>query len=174
MPGRVRSIRQQGKIVFVDLHDGREKLQLFIRKNQLPEQALLILDNLDLGDQIGAAGQLIRTRTGELSLMVDELTLLSKALRPMPEKWHGLADVEVRYRQRYLDLASNEESRMVFETRAALVTRHPGVPRRPRLPRGRDADDAATSRAGPRRGRSRRTTTRSTSTSTCASRPSCS
>src|SRR5215213_213860 len=121
VPGRVRSIRQQGKIVFLDLHDGREKLQLFIRKNQLPEQALLVLDNLDLGDQIGAAGQLIRTRTGELSLMVDELTLLAKALRPMPEKWHGLADVEVRYRQRYLDLASSEESRMVFETRAALV-----------------------------------------------------
>ena len=121
VPGRVRSIRQQGKLVFLDLHDGRTKLQLFIRKNQLPEQALLILDNLDLGDQIGAAGQLIRTRTGELSLMVDDLTLLAKALRPMPEKWHGLADVEVRYRQRYLDLASSEESRMVFETRAALV-----------------------------------------------------
>ncbi|HKH48125.1 MAG TPA: lysine--tRNA ligase [Thermoanaerobaculia bacterium] len=121
VPGRVRSIRQQGKIVFLDLHDGRTKLQLFIRKNQLPEQALLVLDNLDLGDQIGASGQLIRTRTGELSLMVDGLTLLAKALRPMPEKWHGLADVEVRYRQRYLDLASNEESRLVFETRAALV-----------------------------------------------------
>jgi lysyl-tRNA synthetase class 2 len=121
VPGRVRSVRQQGKIVFADLHDGREKIQLFLRKNQLPEQSLLILDNLDLGDQIGAAGMLIRTRAGELSLMVDELTLLAKALRPMPEKWHGLADVEVRYRQRYLDLASNEESRMVFETRAALV-----------------------------------------------------
>jgi lysyl-tRNA synthetase, class II len=121
VPGRVKSIRQQGKIVFIDLHDGRQKVQLFIRKNQIPEAALLVLDNLDLGDHIGAAGQLIRTRTGELSLMVDELTLLAKALRPMPEKWHGLADVEVRYRQRYLDLASSEESRMVFETRAALV-----------------------------------------------------
>jgi lysyl-tRNA synthetase, class II len=121
VPGRVRSIRQQGKIVFADLHDGREKIQLFIRKNQLPEPSLLILDNLDLGDQIGAAGQLMRTRAGELSLMVDELTLLAKSLRPMPEKWHGLADVEARYRQRYLDLASNEESRRVFETRAALV-----------------------------------------------------
>ena len=121
VPGRVRAIRQQGKIVFVDLHDGRAKLQLFIRKDQLPEEALLILDNLDLGDQLGASGQLIRTRAGELSLMVDGLTFLAKALRPMPEKWHGLADVEVRYRQRYLDLASNEESRMVFEIRAAIV-----------------------------------------------------
>jgi lysyl-tRNA synthetase class 2 len=121
VPGRVRSIRQQGKIVFADLHDGREKVQLFIRKNQIPEQALLILENLDLGDVIGASGQLMRTRAGELSLMVDNLTFLAKSLRPMPEKWHGLADVEVRYRQRYLDLASNEESRLVFETRAALV-----------------------------------------------------
>ena len=126
----MRSIRQQGKIVFADIHDGREKLQLFIRKDRLPEKAALVLENLDLGDSVGAAGELIRTRTGELSLMVDELTLLAKALRPMPEKWHGLADVEARYRQRYLDLASNEESRQVFEARAALVTGHPRVPRR--------------------------------------------
>ena len=121
VPGRVRSIRQHGKSVFVDIHDGREKLQLFIRKDRLPETAALILENLDLGDVIGASGQLIRTRTGEISLMVEDLAFLSKALRPMPEKWHGLADVEVRYRQRYLDLASNEESRTVFETRAAIV-----------------------------------------------------
>ncbi|MFL6203693.1 MAG: lysine--tRNA ligase [Thermoanaerobaculia bacterium] len=121
VPGRVRSIRQHGKSVFVDVHDGLEKLQLFIRKDRLPEKAFLILENLDLGDVIGATGQLIRTRTGEISLMVEDLAFLSKALRPMPEKWHGLADVEVRYRQRYLDLASSEESRAVFETRAALV-----------------------------------------------------
>ncbi|MES1211446.1 MAG: amino acid--tRNA ligase-related protein, partial [Acidobacteriota bacterium] len=121
VPGRVRSIRRQGKLVFADLHDGRDKVQLFVRKDRLPEPAALVLDNLDLGDVVGAAGALIRTRTGELSLMVDDLTLLAKALRPMPEKWHGLADVEARYRQRYLDLASNEESRQVFEVRAALV-----------------------------------------------------
>ncbi|HEX3130557.1 MAG TPA: lysine--tRNA ligase [Thermoanaerobaculia bacterium] len=121
VPGRVRSIRKQGKLVFADVHDGKEKLQLFIRKDRLPEKAALVLDNLDLGDVVGAEGQLIRTRTGEISLMVDELAMLSKALRPAPEKWHGLADVEVRYRQRYLDLASNEESRIVFETRAAIV-----------------------------------------------------
>ena len=121
VPGRVRSIRRQGKLVFADLHDGREKLQLFVRKDRLPEQAALVLDNLDLGDVVGAEGALIRTRTGELSLLVDDLTLLAKALRPMPEKWHGLADIEARYRQRYLDLASNEESRQVFEVRAAIV-----------------------------------------------------
>jgi lysyl-tRNA synthetase, class II len=121
VPGRVRSIRQHGKSVFSDIHDGKEKLQLFIRKDRLPEKAALVLENLDLGDVVGAAGQLIRTRTGELSLMVEDLTILSKAVRPMPEKWHGLADVEARYRQRYLDLASNEESRAVFEARAGIV-----------------------------------------------------
>jgi len=121
VPGRLSAIRRQGKLVFADVHDGREKLQLFIRKDKLPEPAALVLDNLDLGDVVGAAGALIRTRTGELSLLVDDLTLLAKALRPMPEKWHGLADVEARYRQRYLDLAANAESRQVFEVRAALV-----------------------------------------------------
>ncbi|HKV12702.1 MAG TPA: lysine--tRNA ligase [Thermoanaerobaculia bacterium] len=121
VPGRVRSVRRQGKLVFADLHDGREKIQLFVRRDRLPEKAALLLDNLDLGDLVGAAGALIRTRTGELSLMVEDLTLLAKALRPLPEKWHGLTDVEARYRQRYLDLATNEESRAVFEVRAALV-----------------------------------------------------
>jgi lysyl-tRNA synthetase class 2 len=121
VPGRIRSIRRQGKLVFADLHDGKDKLQLFIRRERLPEKAALVLDNLDLGDLVGAAGALIRTRTGELSLMVDDLTLLAKALRPLPEKWHGLADVETRYRQRYLDLATNEDSRQVFEARAAIV-----------------------------------------------------
>jgi lysyl-tRNA synthetase, class II len=121
VPGRIRSIRRQGKLVFADLHDGREKIQLFVRRDALPEPGQLVLDNLDLGDLVGAAGALIRTRTGELSLKVDNLTLLAKALRPLPEKWHGLADVEARYRQRYLDLATNEESRRVFEARAAIV-----------------------------------------------------
>jgi lysyl-tRNA synthetase, class II len=121
VPGRVRAIRQHGKSTFLDIHDGKTKLQLFVRRDGLPEAARLVLDHLDLGDVVGASGALIRTRTGELSLRVDDLTLLAKALRPLPEKWHGLADVEARYRQRYLDLATNEESRAVFEVRAALV-----------------------------------------------------
>jgi lysyl-tRNA synthetase class 2 len=121
VPGRVRAVREHGKSAFVDLHDGRSKLQLYVRKDQLPEAARLVLDNLDVGDVVGAAGQLMRTRAGELSLRVDDLTLLAKALRPLPEKWHGLADVETRYRQRYLDLATNPESRRVFEARAALI-----------------------------------------------------
>src|SRR5579864_6757791 len=120
--GRVRAIREHGKSAFLDLHDGRAKLQLFVRKDQLPEAARLVLANVDLGDLLGASGQLMRTRSGELSLRADDLTLLAKALRPLPEKWHGLADVETRYRQRYLDLATNPESRRVFEVRAALIS----------------------------------------------------
>jgi lysyl-tRNA synthetase, class II len=121
VPGRVRAIRQHGKSTFIDVHDGKTKLQLLVRRDDLPEAARLVLDHLDLGDVVGASGVLIRTRTGELTLRVGDLTLLAKALRPLPEKWHGLADVEARYRQRYLDLATNEESRAVFEVRAALV-----------------------------------------------------
>ncbi|HEX5761025.1 MAG TPA: lysine--tRNA ligase [Thermoanaerobaculia bacterium] len=121
VPGRVRAVRGHGKTVFVDLWDGREKLQLFVRRDELSPASLPVLENLDLGDIVGATGKLTRTRAGELSLMVSELTLLAKALRPLPEKWHGLADVEARYRQRYLDLASNPESRRVFEVRSALV-----------------------------------------------------
>ena len=122
VPGRVMAIRGQGKLAFLDLHDGRAKLQLFVRREQLPEPAREVLDNLDLGDLVGATGQLMRTRAGELSLRADDLTLLAKALRPMPAKWHGLADVETRYRQRYLDLATSPESRRVFAVRAALVS----------------------------------------------------
>jgi lysyl-tRNA synthetase class 2 len=121
VPGRVTAIRGQGKLAFLDLHDGRAKLQLFVRREQLPAAAREVLDSLDLGDLIGAAGQLMRTRAGELSLRTDDLTLLAKALRPLPAKWHGLADVETRYRQRYLDLATSPESRRVFAVRAALV-----------------------------------------------------
>jgi lysyl-tRNA synthetase class 2 len=121
VPGRIRALRVHGKTAFADLHDGREKLQLLIRPDRLAEPSRQVYDNLDLGDLVGAAGRLLRTRTGELSLEVEELTLLAKALRPLPEKWHGLADVENRYRQRYLDLATNPDSRRVFEVRAALV-----------------------------------------------------
>jgi len=121
VPGRLRAIRGHGKVVFADLSDGAGKIQLFVRTPRLPEAARTVLDNLDLGDLVGARGRLMRTRSGELSLEVEDLTLLAKAIRPLPEKWHGLADVEARYRQRYLDLVVNPESRRVFETRAAIV-----------------------------------------------------
>jgi lysyl-tRNA synthetase class 2 len=121
VPGRVRAIRGHGKTVFVDLWDGREKLQLLVQRDGLPAPAIFLLENLDLGDLVGVTGKLTRTRTGELSLLVEDLSLLAKALRPLPEKWHGLADQELRYRQRYVDLAANPESRQVFEVRSALV-----------------------------------------------------
>jgi lysyl-tRNA synthetase class 2 len=122
VPGRVKAIRGHGKLAFVDISDGREKLQLFIRKNRLGEEALTVLEQLDLGDIVGATGTLMRTRHGELSLAPTDLVLLAKALRPLPEKWHGLADVETRYRQRYLDLTVNPDSRRVFETRSKIVS----------------------------------------------------
>ncbi len=122
VPGRIRAIREQGKLVFVDLHDGIAKLQLFIRRNLLDAPSNDLLDALDLGDYLLAEGELLRTRVGELSIAPERLTLLSKALRPLPEKWHGLADTESRYRQRYLDLVANPESRRVFEIRAGIVT----------------------------------------------------
>src|SRR5262245_58997427 len=121
VPGRVRAKREQGKLVFLDLHDGREKLQLFVRRNLLDEASVALLDQLDLGDYVLAEGELLRTRTGALSIAPERLAILSKALRPLPEKWHGLADTEIRYRQRYLDLVANPDSRRVFEIRAAIV-----------------------------------------------------
>src|ERR1044072_1597569 len=121
VPGRLLGIRGHGKVMFLDLADGQGKLQLFVRRPQLPEAAQPLLDNLDLGDVVGASGTLIRTRAGELSLDVADLVLLAKALRPLPEKWHGLTDLESRYRQRYVDLIVNPEARQVFELRSHLV-----------------------------------------------------
>ncbi|HSM14096.1 MAG TPA: lysine--tRNA ligase, partial [Thermoanaerobaculia bacterium] len=121
VPGRVRARRDQGKVVFLDLSDGRERLQAFVRRQQLDEASAALLERIDLGDYLLAEGPLLRTRTGELSVFAERLTLLSKALRPLPEKWHGLADTEARYRQRYLDLIANPESRATFEIRARLV-----------------------------------------------------
>jgi lysyl-tRNA synthetase class 2 len=121
VPGRVRAIRSHGKTTFLDLHDGRAKLQVMARKNDLGEIDELVLENLDLGDYLGVTGRLIRTRSGELTLQASALKLLSKALRPWPEKWHGLAEKELRYRQRYVDLVVNPDSRRVFEIRAAVI-----------------------------------------------------
>ncbi len=121
VPGRITALRRQGKLIFADLHDGRTKLQLFIRKNQLDEDIWNRVLALDLGDHVGAEGTLMRTRKGELSIAPDRVVLLAKALRPLPEKWSGLKDVELRYRRRYLDLATNLESRRVFEVRALLI-----------------------------------------------------
>ncbi len=121
VPGRLRALRSHGQTTFADLHDGAAKLQLMLRDSELDEESRRVVAQLDLGDYLGAEGLLVRTRTGELTLRVRRLSLLAKALRPLPEKWHGLTDIEQRYRRRYLDLVVNPESRRVFEARAQVI-----------------------------------------------------
>ncbi|MBI4313912.1 MAG: lysine--tRNA ligase [Candidatus Omnitrophica bacterium] len=118
--GRLMSVREHGKTVFADLRDQTGKLQLFFSKDRLPG-TFDLLKLLDLGDFIGVSGELFETRTKEKSIKVMEWALLSKALRPLPEKWHGLKDVEIRYRHRYLDLAVNPKARPMFESRSRMI-----------------------------------------------------
>jgi lysyl-tRNA synthetase class 2 len=122
LAGRVRALRGMGKVSFADLTDGIERLQLYLRRDQLGDDAWDVFKLLDLGDFIGVEGIVFRTRSGELSVAVESLTVLSKALRPLPEKYHGLADREARARQRYLDLIANSESRGVFEIRSRMIS----------------------------------------------------
>lgn len=119
--GRIMSRRNMGKTIFADLSDGRNKIQVYIRKPDLDEKHLALLDLIDIGDIIGASGQMFRTKTGELTLFIKSFTFLSKAVRPLPEKFHGLQDVETRYRRRYLDLIMNPEIRNVFEVRSGII-----------------------------------------------------
>ena len=109
--GRVLTKRGQGKATFVTITDGEARLQLFLRADEVGEQGYQVLKLVDQGDFVGASGRVMRTRMGELSVQVKELVFLAKALRPLPEKWHGLTDVETRYRQRYVDLIANPEVR---------------------------------------------------------------
>ncbi len=120
--GRIMANRTMGKISFMDIHDGSGKIQLFLSKNELDEQSTALLKELDIGDIIGAKGMVFRTRSKEPTVRVKTLTILSKSLRPLPEKWHGLSDVEIRYRQRYLDLISNKEVRKTFRLRSQIVS----------------------------------------------------
>jgi len=119
--GRVLAHRRQGKAGFLDLSDGRTRIQAYVRRDAVGDDLFELYRSLDLGDWLGIEGDVFRTRTGELSIKAKNLTFLAKCLRPLPEKWHGLRDVERRYRQRYLDLAVNPGSRAVFEARAAIV-----------------------------------------------------
>ncbi len=119
--GRVLALRTAGKAGFLDLSDGRSRLQVYLRREAVGDAAFELYRALDLGDWLGVDGELFRTRTGELSVKSRTLSFLAKCFRPLPEKWHGLKDVERRYRQRYLDLAVNPESREIFEKRAAIV-----------------------------------------------------
>jgi lysyl-tRNA synthetase class 2 len=119
--GRMMAIRTMGKAAFVQLQQGGRQLQLYIKKDAVGEKGFELFKLLDIGDQIGARGYLFRTRTNELTIHVDEITFLAKDLLPLPEKWHGLQDVELRYRQRYLDLTMNPEVREVFVKRARII-----------------------------------------------------
>ncbi len=119
--GRMLAKRDMGKSSFVSLADGSGRIQLFLQANALGE-TYQAFKGWDVGDIVGAAGALMRTRTGELSVRADSLELLVKSLRPLPDKWHGLTDTEARYRQRYVDLIVNPDSRRVFEIRTRLVS----------------------------------------------------
>ena len=119
--GRIMAIRAQGKAGFATLQQGGERLQIYVRLDAVGEQGFALYKLLDMGDHIGAAGYLFRTRTGELTIHVERLTFLSKAMLALPEKFHGLADVELRYRQRYVDLFTNLEAREVFVKRAKVL-----------------------------------------------------
>lgn len=121
LAGRIVALRRFGKAGFAVLQDGSERLQVYLKKDHLSEQAYRIAEQLDLGDWIGVSGILFRTKTNEFTVEVHELTFLSKALRPLPEKWHGLTDVETRYRQRYVDLIANPEVHGIFELRSKII-----------------------------------------------------
>ncbi|HVI08798.1 MAG TPA: lysine--tRNA ligase [Candidatus Binatia bacterium] len=121
LAGRIMAIRLMGKAGFCHLQQDGQRLQIYVKKDAVGEKGFEIYKLLDLGDHIGVSGYLFRTRTGELTVHVEEITFLSKDLLPLPEKWHGLTDVELRYRQRYVDLVMNPEVREVFLKRSRLV-----------------------------------------------------
>ena len=121
LAGRLMSIRNFGKSVFVHIQDRTGKIQAYIRKDVVGNDNFRIFKKFDIGDFIGIIGTLFRTNSGELTIMVKEATLLTKSLRPLPEKWHGLEDVETRYRQRYLDLIVNPDIREIFHKRTTII-----------------------------------------------------
>ncbi len=119
--GRMISLRRFGKAAFGHLQDATGRLQVYFKKDHLGEAGYDLFEKLDIGDYIGVEGVLFRTKTDELTLQANRLTLLSKSLRPLPEKWHGLTDVETRYRMRYVDLIANPEVRKVFALRGMII-----------------------------------------------------
>ena len=121
VPGRLVSVRLMGKAGFAHIQGSGKQIQIYVKKDIVGERGFALFQLLDLGDLIGVRGHLFRTKTNELSIWVEELSFLAKALLPLPEKWHGLTDVELRYRQRYLDLIANDKSRDVFVARAKII-----------------------------------------------------
>jgi lysyl-tRNA synthetase class 2 len=120
--GRMMAKRVMGKIAFVRLQDRSGSIQLMVQRDNLPAGVFQQFKHWDVGDIVGGRGRIVRTQKGELSIRVSELRLLTKSLRPLPEKWHGLTDTEVRYRQRYVDLIMNEDSRVAFKTRSRIIS----------------------------------------------------
>lgn len=121
LAGRIMSLRGMGKASFAHIKDQTGKLQIYIREDVLGERNYRIFKKFDIGDLIGVTGKVFATKTGELSIQVENLTLLAKSLRPLPEKWHGLKDIETRYRQRYIDLVVNEQVKDVFCMRSLII-----------------------------------------------------
>ena len=122
--GRILALREHGKSSFLDLKDSGGRIQVYVKANTVGVEIYnTIFKRLDIGDILGVKGKLFKTRTGEVTIKAEEITVLSKGLRPLPEKWHGLKDVEIRYRQRYVDLIVNEDVRNVFKLRAEITSK---------------------------------------------------
>ena len=121
LAGRLMSKRVMGKASFAHLRDDKGDIQLYVRRDELGDEEYAAFKKLDIGDVIGVEGEVFRTRTGELSVRADSLILLSKCLHPLPEKFHGLTDIELRYRQRYVDLMVNPEVKETFRKRSAIL-----------------------------------------------------
>ena len=120
--GRILAVRSFGKANFLVLSDGKARVQVYVRQDSLPERDFRVFKLLDIGDWVGVEGHLFRTKTQEFTIWASSLEFLSKCLLPLPEKWHGLTDIEIRYRQRYLDLIVNPDSRRVFEIRSRVIS----------------------------------------------------
>lgn len=119
--GRLMSFRTHGKASFADLMDSSGRIQLYVRVNQIGEELYNLFQKLDIGDLVGVTGRVFKTKRGEISVEVMDFQLMAKSLRPLPEKWHGLKDVELRYRQRYVDLIVNPDVRRVFQIRSQII-----------------------------------------------------
>jgi len=119
--GRIYAKRSHGKVVFIDLRDRTGRIQLYIKSDFIGQEDFALLDNIDIADFLSVTGELFKTHTGEPTIKVEAYAVISKALRPLPEKWHGLKDVDLRYRQRYLDLIANQEVKSVFLARSKII-----------------------------------------------------
>lgn len=119
--GRLMAKRSHGKAIFLDIKDGTAKIQVYIKEEIIGKEKFIVLESLDIADIVAVVGELFKTRTQEITIKATDLILLSKALRPLPEKWHGLKDIEIRYRRRYLDLITNEKIKDIFLMRSRII-----------------------------------------------------